>query len=174
MKTHIVIHHSATADGSVFNWGAIRRYHTSFRIDGVIVTRDEFERRKAEGLGVRFEAPWRDIGYHFGLELVGTAWEVIFGRMPEDTGAHCPELLMNQVGIGICVVGNFDAGAPGDDVVGKLAVLVKWLMQMYRIPAKNVWGHREAQAAGGVAPEHRKTCPGAKFDMEAFRKILEG
>lgn len=172
LKTHIVLHHSATADGLRFDWGGIRKYHTSYRIDGNIVTKPEFDARKLSGNGWNFEEPWRDIGYHFGIEEINGQLEILLGRMPEEDGAHCREASMNQAGIGICLVGNFDIQVPSVGLLGKTAALCKWLMERYGIPAKNVWGHREAQAAGGVLPEKRKTCPGKLFDMDRFRTML--
>jgi hypothetical protein len=171
MKTHIVIHHSASKDGAEYNWGAIRKFHMAWRHNGNIITQEE-------GIALQLKddrtvvAPWRDIGYHFGIEDVAGRLEILLGRMPEDSGAHCPELDMNRVGIGICCVGNFDAQVPTNELLSKLAILVKWLMERYSIPAKNVWGHREAQAAGGTPPEKRKSCPGTLFDMDRLRAML--
>lgn len=144
---HIVIHHSLTDDGENVSWGAIRKYHI-------------------EGNG------WSDIGYHAGIELIGKDYEVFFGRMPDEVGAHCRELNMNKSGIGICCVGNFDLIKPPIEMVNKLLSLCKYFMRTYHIPWQNVLGHREAQAMGGVPSNKRKTCPGTKFDMEAIRRYL--
>ncbi len=171
MKTHIIIHHSATKDGAEVNWGAIRKFHMAWRYNGNIITQEEgIALQLKEEKGVL--APWRDIGYHFGIEDVAGHLEVLLGRMPEEDGAHTKELSMNQVGIGICLIGNFDVQVPTNGLLGKAASLTKWLMERYGIPAKNVWGHREAQAAGGLPPEKRKSCPGTHFDMDRFRAML--
>ena len=172
MKTHIVIHHSATPDGRTFNTSAIRRYHTSFRIDGVSVPEADFRVRKAAGDGVRFEEPWRNIGYHYMIEEVDGGIEVIVGRWVPEVGAHCKEGGMNQVGVGICIVGNFDVEVPDVRVWTKARELVRFLMASHVILSKNVLGHREAQALAGVPVEQRKTCPGRLWNMERFRQEI--
>ena len=51
----IIIHHSAGPDSKIQNWGQIRRYHIDHN-------------------------GWRDIGYHYGIELVGYDYEILLGR----------------------------------------------------------------------------------------------
>lgn len=151
MKTHIVVHHSATADSTTLpNVGAIREYHINTN-------------------------KWRDIGYHWVLDRMGAAGrvEVVMGRLPDEDGAHAPELGMNRVGFGICCVGNYDVTAPPDDLLAALRRFCLYLMRTYNIPVENVIGHREVQAAGGVPLAGRKTCPGRLWDMDAFRASLK-
>lgn len=151
MKTHIVVHHSATADSSVLsNVGAIRDYHVNVN-------------------------KWRDIGYHWILDRMGTGGrvEVVMGRLPDEEGAHTLELGLNRVGFGICCVGNYDVMTPPDDILAALRRLCHYLMRTYNIPVENVIGHRDAQAAGGVPVAGRKSCPGRLFDMDAFRASLK-
>lgn len=148
MKTHIVIHHSATQDNKTLSSvGDIRRYHMG-------------------------TMGWRDIGYHFILDTVFNRVETFVGRLLEEDGAHTLELGLNRCGIGICVVGNFDNEAPTIEHYQQLKRLCLSLMRIYSIPKENVIGHREAQAAGGVPPSKRKTCPGKLFDMDYFRQTL--
>lgn len=116
IPTHIILHHSLTADGYTVSWGPIRRYHT-------------------QDLG------WRDIGYHFGIERVGDYLEILCGRQPYDTGAHTKG--MNGKAIGICFVGNFDKAPPPDGVWQKGLELCEWLCRAFTIPVCNVQGHRE-------------------------------
>lgn len=146
-KTHIVIHHSLTSDGDTVSWDAIKKYHME-------------------------ENGWRDIGYHFGVERVGSGYSVLLGRMPDEDGAHCKEAKMNSRGIGVCLVGNFDIAAPPAGQWEKALKLCYWLVRAYSIPYQHVIGHREGQAMGGLLPGARKSCPGTKFDMDRFRGDL--
>ena len=138
--THIIMHHSATRDGQTFSWGAIRRHHTAV-------------------LG------WRDIGYHFRIELVGEYYEVILGRLPNEIGAHCVAEAMNRRALGICCVGNFDEATPSDRQWQMALNFVRHLMDFHRIPPGHVLGHGEVAADG-------RTCPGKWWDMDLFRMLL--
>lgn len=110
MPTHIIIHHSLTADSGSVSWDAIRRFHTSWRYNGRIVSPEEGEHLKE--IGKHVTAPWRDIGYHWGIERVGDKYEVLPGRPECERGAHCAAYNMNASSIGICLVGNFDVADP--------------------------------------------------------------
>lgn len=149
MKKYIVIHHSLTEDSGTVSWGAIRKYHMN-------------------------EKGWRDIGYHFGIELVNDAYEVFAGRMPDIHGAHCEELHMNEEAYGICVVGNFDMAAPRGDQVKKLIELCRYLIRLDKIPVPNVLGHREVGLRAGFDWQkgQYKSCPGKLFDMKILRGML--
>ena len=115
---------------------------------------------------------WRDVGYNKILDRIGARPEMVLGRPLTEDGAHTRELHLNRVGIGYCVIGNFDIAPPPEDSLALLRRHVLSDMLQYGIPVENVIGHGEAQAAGGVPIAERKTCPGLKFDMEAFRASL--
>ncbi|MBN2317928.1 MAG: N-acetylmuramoyl-L-alanine amidase [Acidobacteria bacterium] len=136
---HIVIHHSLTEDGTTVSWGAIRKYH--------------------------LHKGWIDVGYHFGLELIGDHYEILMGRMQEQTGAHCREEGMNRRSLGICVVGNFDFAPPPDPALDQLAMLVKSLQGIWSIPIENVKRHTDFATY--------KSCPGKLFPWEGFISMLE-
>lgn len=170
MKSFIVIHHSLTTDGNSYNWGAIRKYHMSWRHDGRIVNLQESINLKAQGK--KIEEPWADIGYHWGIEMINGTLEVLQGRPTPFSGAHCKDANMNQIGIGVCLIGDFDKTQPSYELFQKLRELVQWLKTIYSIPTDNIIGHREAQAIVGIPLEQRKTCPGKLFNLGKFRESV--
>ena len=160
--SHIVLHHSLTKDGETVSWGAIRRYHTSWKYNGEIVTAEHAQTLIAKGSSV--QAPWNDIGYHYGIELVSDQYEILVGRMMNQTGAHCPNQGMNRKALGVCFVGNFDEAPPPEDQWRLGLKLVRSLMDLFDINHGNIYGHRELATY--------KSCPGKKFDLVAFRSQL--
>lgn len=138
--SHIILHHSLTKDSGTVSWGAIRRYHTQ----------DKW---------------WSDIGYHFGIEDVGSHYEIFAGRMPDEAGAHCTHQGMNRKSVGICCVGNFDAVEPPYEQLMRCLKLVRYLSAVWGIRKENVLGHREVALDG-------RSCPGRLFDMGEFRSLI--
>ena len=136
---YILLHHSLTRDSQTVSWDAIRRYHV-------------------ETLG------WNDIGYHYGIELIGDRYEILQGRFVPEPGAHCKENEMTRKSVGICFIGNFDEVEPPKEQWDLGVKLVKSLIYMLEIPINRVRGHREYAGY--------KSCPGKMFDLAAFRKAL--
>lgn len=174
---YVVVHHSATADGRLNDWEGIRKYHTSYRVDGIIVTKEVFAQRQMLSAGKVFEKPWSDIGYHIGVEFDGGEVKVKLGRPWNKAGAHAGMHKngqtinkFNEEAIGLCVVGDFDKAEPSPEVWSKAVQAVKELIAHFSIPKENVIGHREAYDLAGVP--RQKTCPGSKFDMAKFREAL--
>jgi hypothetical protein len=116
--THIILHHSFTADSKTVSWGAIKKYHTK-------------------------ELGWADIGYHFGIELINDDYQILMGRMPGKYGAHCKEFAMNSTSIGVCFIGNFDVRTPNSMLWEKGLELVRWLKEIYQIPLEHIQGHKD-------------------------------
>ena len=146
----IVLHHSLSLDRDTsLDWHSIRRWHV-------------------ENNG------WRDIGYHFGVELVQSQYEILVGRMPNETGAHCIHAGMNRKSIGICAVGDFDTYLPSDLLLNTLQKFVLGLMSVLDIHPENVIGHRDAGLLDGFdwRRNEYKTCPGKRFPLDEFKLSL--
>jgi N-acetylmuramoyl-L-alanine amidase len=140
--THVVIHHSATVDQQTFSWSAIRRFHTTD--PGHL---------------------WSDIGYHYGVEIVGTEYEALVGRPADMLGAHCPQGNMNRLALGICVVGNYDIIPPSGRALRVLRDrLLRPLMRQHGIPRENIVFHRDFNPA--------KSCPGDLFTRELLEPFI--
>jgi len=149
---YIIIHHSATEDGKIrSDFDTIKRFHTSYRYRDEIITKQQAEELIKQGK--RVVLPWRDIGYHFVIEYENNVLKVKQGRELTDSGAHC--IGMNNKGIGICLVGNFDIAEPVEEQYAALADLVFDLMRKYNIPLRNVRPHSFYATY--------KSCCGSKF-----------
>jgi len=135
---YIILHHSLTKDQKTVDWQAIRRYHL--------------------GLG------WRDVGYHYGIELINNSPEILLGRYEYESGAHCKQSGMNRKSLGVMICGNFDLAPPREDIWIKTLELVSFLQWKYNITTNWVRGHREYA--------DYKTCPGRLFDIEKFKDEL--
>lgn len=136
---YIAIHHSLTKDSGTVSWNAIRRYHK---------TNPNYK--------------FRDIGYHFGIELVGNAYEILTGRMMTEVGAHVRG--HNSDTIGICFIGNFDEHEPSKAQWNKGIKLVASLCEVFSLNAYNVIGHYNFDS--------HKSCPGHMFEMTKFREEI--
>src|SRR5437588_2602274 len=135
----IVIHHSATPAG-----GAAR-----------------FDREHRE-------KGWDELGYDFvigngtdtgdGIVEVGSRW------VKQKIGAHAktPDNWYNEHGIGICLVGNFDADRPTAAQMRSTARLVAYMMKTYHIAADHVIGH------GDTKPTD---CPGRYMHVAEVRRM---
>lgn len=107
------------------------------------------------------ERGWRDIGYHFGIERVVGRIEILAGRLMTETGAHAYR--QNHDSLGVCIVGNFDQAPPPKATWKRAVELVGSLVDVLGLSVDDVYGHREFSS---------KTCPGRRFDLEAFRWAL--
>ena len=135
--SRIILHHSLTKDSKTVSWNAIRMYHMGF-------------------LG------WSQIGYHYGIELVGQHYEIFTGRMMNEQGAHCQG--HNENSLGICFIGNFDLGRPCPEQWNLGVKLVKSLIDVLAIPPYRILGHHQY--------DDNKSCPGKYFDIIKFVKAV--
>lgn len=72
---------------------------------------------------------------------------------------------MNEVGVGICLVGNFERAYPTGRQTESLAFLTRYLITKYRIPKRRVIGHRDV-------PGSPTDCPGKNFSLAQLRMKL--
>ena len=131
-----IVHHSLTSDSQTVSWGAIRRYH-----------------KETNG--------WIEIGYHYGIELVGDSYEVLVGRPENIAGAHCKGL--NALSIGICFIGNFDLAAPSDEMMIRATEVFYPILRRLVIVPEDIHPH------SAYAP---KSCPGTMFPMARFVEAM--
>lgn len=154
------------------DFDSIEKFHTSYRVDGKMVSPEEYLFRKERGDGKSFVEPWDGIGYHIVIEEIKGHVRALIGRMPNTRGAHCRELEMNTIGIGICCVGDFDLAPPSDEILAKALDVCRYFSEILTIPKHRVIGHHEAQILDPKLRRALKTCPGEKFDMAMFRASI--
>lgn len=133
----IIVHCSDTPDRPNVSWDDIKRYHT-------------------EDLG------WQDIGYHYGIEMIGGDYALVVGRPHSMVGAHCR--WRNSVALGLCIVGEYDTLPPSPLLWEITVETLAHLCQAFDIDPHNVKGHREY--------DDGKTCPGIKWDLVKLRSDL--
>lgn len=170
----IVWHHSASPDGAVRDWPGIVKYHTSYRVDFNIVSKEEYERRSASHEGKSFLPPWKDVGYHGGIELFNGKSIYCPGRALSEVGAHAgvknASNRFNTEYLGLCALGNYDDMVPSDQTWKMALAVTREFMEAFGISATHVIGHREVYDLLGVPRE--KSCPGRFWNVENFRREL--
>ncbi|MCP4365605.1 MAG: N-acetylmuramoyl-L-alanine amidase [Planctomycetes bacterium] len=142
---YVVIHHSATPDGSAEVF-------------------DDFHRHKRG---------WKNgLGYHFviGNGTLSEDGEIEVGRRwtKQLSGAHAGDRYFNRKGIGICLVGNFDedeAEGPTERQLDSLEQMVRHLCERYDIPISRVIMHKDVV-------ENHTVCPGKNFPEAELRHRL--
>ena len=140
--THIVIHHTATDQGSAYS------------IDGL-----HHQRGWENGMGYDFLIDNGTRGKAPGQIEVGPRW------IKQMQGAHVKQGDWNQKSIGIAVVGNYSETGLPDKMLDQLVFLVTTLKGFYRIPDQNIVGHRDVP---GAATE----CPGKFFPWTEFKRRI--
>ncbi|MEW5758426.1 MAG: N-acetylmuramoyl-L-alanine amidase [Candidatus Omnitrophota bacterium] len=140
---YIIIHHSATDEGSSLYFNIAH---------------------KKRGFD-------NGVGYHFVIDN-GTR-EKIDGQIEatprwikQMNGAHCKASEMNYKAIGICLVGNFNIEEVNKEQMDSLVYLVRVLKDYYKIPSRNILGHGQVRAA-------RTDCPGKLFPWTEFKSRIK-
>lgn len=140
---HIVLHHTAADRGSV---------------EGI----HEAHLRRRDGNG----NPWMGIGYHFvignGRGMPDGAIETTFRWRQQLHGAHAGRADYNQVGIGICLVGNFEKHAPTTAQQAAIRRLIRHLRSTYNIQPDKIVRHSALK---------KTACPGRHFSIA---KVTQG
>jgi len=142
----IVLHHSATGRG---NASEIGQAH---------------QRRGFDELGYHFVIT-NGNGGDSGKVEIGSRW------ISQKHGAHTGGTAnneYNEVGIGICMIGDFSNRLPSKAQLDSLEKLLRFLVWKYKIKVENVIGHRDA-------PEAHTNCPGDalhKHLLQSIRKSL--
>lgn len=138
---YIIIHHSATDEGSAID---INKAHNV---------------RGFKGLGYHFVIDNGSGGKSEGQIEMSPRW------IKQQDGAHCIASGMNHRGIGICLVGNFSQDALSDRQLDSLVYLVEKLKEYYKISDRNIMGHGQVYGAHTECPG--KLFPWRKF----FQKL---
>jgi N-acetyl-anhydromuramyl-L-alanine amidase AmpD len=141
---YIVIHHTATDVGKAY-----------------LIHRTHLDRGFWNGLGYHFLIDNGSLGKGDGQIEAAPRW------IKQQSGAHCNSGGMNEKGIGIALVGNFNEEPPTGKQLQALTDLVKTLSHYYHIPAANIVGHRDAPGAN-------TECPGKRFPMANIRQCVAG
>lgn len=142
----IIIHHSATQEGSM---ASIDEYHRDVR-------------------------GWDGIGYDFvignGHGSGNGQVETTFRWKQQRTGAHCKtdsSNWANREAVGICLIGNFDKSRPTYRQMASLRKLVRFLSHRYNIPENRIYGHKNTPGHSTVTD-----CPGKYFPMYSLKSSL--
>jgi LysM repeat protein len=139
---YIVVHHSATTQGSL---EGMDRYHRE-------------ERHMENGLAYHFViGNGRSMGD--GEIGIGSRWR---GQL---NGGHLYAEWQNSVAIGICLVGNFEKSAPTAKQQESLVALMAYLQKRTGLSKKAIMPHRKINVRPTI-------CPGKYFPTEKILSRL--
>lgn len=137
----VILHHSATAMGSA------RAFDTNHRR----------VRRMENGLAYHFVIG-NGRGSPDGHVEVGNRWT------QQLQGGHVKSVALNEVSIGICLVGNFEQSVPTDSQIAAAEDLVRYLMERAVPGQVDLCLHRDLEAT---------LCPGRLFPASRFRSLVK-
>jgi hypothetical protein len=139
---YIVVHHSATPVGSA---KGMDEYHRKTR-------------HMENGLAYHFVIG-NGRGMKDGEVVVGNRWT------RQLQGGHLSSERLNEVSIGICLVGDFNNTVPTRKQLDSLEALLESLLQRCNLRISDIETHKQIQ------PKHTE-CPGKRFDLKAVKKRL--
>lgn len=139
---YIVVHHSATREGSA---RSMEIYHRQ-------------KRHMENGLAYHFVIG-NGRGMLDGQIVIGDRWK------RQIKGGHLASDRLNEISIGICLVGNFERDRPTVQQMRSLYALAGYLMQRTRTPPNTVKLHRQIN----TKPTQ---CPGKNFPESQMRGNL--
>jgi hypothetical protein len=135
---YVVLHHSATVTGNVAEIDAAHR-------------------QRLDENGV----PWRGVGYHFvignGHGMGDGAIEPTFRWKEQADGAHAGVGQFNELGIGVCLIGDFENDAPTPAQLASARRLVAALKSEFRIGNDRILCHRDLKPTA---------CPGSRLPLD--------
>lgn len=144
-------------------WNAIVIHHSGSRRD-TTASIDRWHRKRG----------WDGIGYHFvignGREMAAGQIDPTFRWWQQREGAHAGSSPLskplNEAGIGICLIGNFNEDQPEDYQLRRLVELCATLIQhLPGLTPASIIGHRDV-------PGKETDCPGKLFDVERVRFLV--
>lgn len=135
---HIVIHHSGTENGNI---KGMDEYHRT-------------RRHMENGLAYHFVIG-NGKGMEDGAVGVGARWK------KQLNGGHLASESLNEIAIGICLVGNFDSKGPTRKQLAALDALLRALRERCDLPASAVKTHQQ------INPVYTR-CPGRHFPSTTF------
>jgi hypothetical protein len=140
-------------------WKYIVLHHTASDEDSVESIHDVHVQKKDKKGN-----PWLGIGYHFvignGQGMTDGEIEPTFRWKTQIQGAHAgsADRDYNEIGIGICLVGNYEKYPPSPRQVTAVKRLLRVLKGEYKIVTGNIVKHSDVRDGG-------TECPGKHFPM---------
>ena len=133
----VIVHHSATTRGNASIFDSAHR-----------------NRGMKNGLAYHFVigngSDTRD-----GQIEMGNRW------LKQINGGHVKNSYINEVGIGICLVGNFEQQKPSQAQIKSLIKLIDWLKSSAIKKDLRFAGHKDIE---------KNLCPGKNFPLQSFHK----
>ncbi len=135
---HIVIHHSGDNTNSI---KGMEHYHRRVR-------------RMENGLAYHFVIG-NGVNTGDGKIYIGDRWS------RQIRGGHVASTALNEIAIGICLVGNFDKSTPTLKQRSSLRTLV------YKLRQRTAISHKEVRSHRNINPKPT-ACPGRQFNLQGI------